>query len=119
MFTLLALSLAPSCKKSEPEPAAVAPLPVPAAPVPAAPVPAAQEYTPPAPVPPTPCLTTAECPEGAVCEGEGCGDDTPGTCVGMRPCTRDLRMYCGCDGVTFGSSGSCPGRRFAHRGECP
>jgi hypothetical protein len=33
-------------------------------------------------------------------------------------CTRDLRTYCGCDGQTFQSSGSCPGKRFANPGEC-
>lgn len=66
-----------------------------------------------------PCLTAAECGSG-ICEGEGCGPDTPGTCAPRnRACTRDLRAYCGCDGVTFRTSGSCPGRRFAARGECP
>jgi hypothetical protein len=64
------------------------------------------------------CLTSAECASG-VCEGEGCTDDRPGTCAPRsRACTRDLRQYCGCDGKTFGASGSCPGRRFAARGRC-
>jgi hypothetical protein len=102
-----------ACKKQEPAPAPALASPAPEA---AAPAPA---WEPPPPVPATACRSNADCPEGAICEGEGCGDDAPGTCVGMRPCTRDLRQYCGCDGVTFGASGTCPGRRYAHRGPCP
>ena len=64
------------------------------------------------------CLASEECTSG-ICEGEGCGDTKPGTCApANRACTRDLRPYCGCDGVTFRTSGSCPGRRFAYKGEC-
>ncbi|MEM7153507.1 MAG: hypothetical protein AAF799_11745 [Myxococcota bacterium] len=64
------------------------------------------------------CLAASEC-AGGVCEGEGCGDDTPGTCASnSRMCTRDYRAYCGCDGTTFHGSGSCPGQRYAKRGEC-
>jgi hypothetical protein len=65
-----------------------------------------------------PCLVGPECASGT-CEGEGCTDDRPGTCAPRaRPCTRDLRQYCGCDGKTFGASGTCPGRRFAARARC-
>ena len=65
------------------------------------------------------CLAAGDCASG-VCEGQGCGDDQPGTCAPLnRGCTRDLRPYCGCDGVTFRTSGSCPGQRFADHGECP
>jgi len=64
------------------------------------------------------CLAGAECASG-VCEGQGCGNDTPGTCMpAARRCTRDLRPYCGCDGKTFRTSGSCPGQRYAAKGEC-
>ena len=64
------------------------------------------------------CLAASEC-ESGICEGEGCGD-TPGTCASAsRACTRDLRTYCGCDGKTFQSSGSCPGQRFSARDACP
>lgn len=64
------------------------------------------------------CASGDDCASG-VCEGEGCGDTT-GVCVGRaRPCTRDLQAFCGCDGVTFRASSSCPGRRYAHRGPCP
>lgn len=64
------------------------------------------------------CLAASECASG-VCEGEGCADDRPGTCTDAeRMCTRDLRQYCGCDGKSFGSSGSCPGQRYAHKDPC-
>lgn len=64
------------------------------------------------------CLESSDCASG-ICEGEGCGDDTPGVCAPAgRACTRDLRPYCGCDGETFRTSGSCPGKRFAFRGMC-
>ncbi len=64
------------------------------------------------------CRSDADC-SGGVCEGQGCGDDPLGTCAPAdRMCTRDSRQYCGCDGQTFRSSGSCPGRRYAHKGEC-
>jgi hypothetical protein len=67
---------------------------------------------------PATCLRDADC-GGGVCEGQGCSDDQPGTCAPEgRMCTRDSRPYCGCDGQTFRSSGTCPGRRFAHEGEC-
>lgn len=66
----------------------------------------------------TTCLGPEDCP-GGVCEGEGCGDAQPGHCVAaVRACTKDLRPYCSCDGQTFRASGSCPGRRYAHRGPC-
>jgi hypothetical protein len=85
-------------------------------------------YTPPPPVDSGPvkaspgigdtCLSAADCASG-VCEGQGCGDDTPGTCVeASRACTRDYREYCGCDGQTFHASGSCPGQRYAASGAC-
>lgn len=90
------------------------------------------DYQPPANVEPAPvpqtstapfddgekCVDSSECKSG-VCEGEGCTPDRPGVCAPRsRACTRDLRPYCGCDGATFRTSGSCPGRRFAHTGEC-
>ncbi len=64
------------------------------------------------------CKAATDCQSG-LCEGEGCGDGTPGKCVSRkRPCTADLRPFCGCDGVTFSGSSTCPGRRYAARGEC-
>ena len=95
----------------------------------AAPAPASDDATavdePPAPGDEAPspepaatgCTDDSDC-DGGVCEGEGCGPGE-GTCQPKdRMCTRDLQPYCGCDGQTFRSSGSCPGGRFAHRGEC-
>jgi len=65
------------------------------------------------------CMKQDDC-ASMVCEGQGCGADTPGSCApSSRGCTRDRRQYCGCDGVTFEASGSCPGKRFASRGACP
>lgn len=64
------------------------------------------------------CLRPEDC-ESGICEGRGCSDDEPGTCMDRdRMCTRDSRQYCGCDGQTFRGSGSCPGARYAHEGEC-
>ncbi len=64
------------------------------------------------------CLKAEDCSSG-VCEGEGCDDAHPGTCVPKdRMCTRDARSYCGCDGTTFVGSGSCPGQRYQAAGAC-
>lgn len=66
----------------------------------------------------TSCTTAADCGEGMVCEGEGCGE-MQGVCAPKdRMCTRDLQTYCGCDGAEFQSSGSCPGDRYRNRGAC-
>lgn len=65
------------------------------------------------------CLAAADCASG-ICEGQGCDDDTPGTCKSAaRMCSMDLQPYCGCDGETFQASGTCPGRRFEAKGVCP
>ena len=64
------------------------------------------------------CLAAADCTSG-ICEGQGCGPDAPGKCVSAaRICTQDMQPYCGCDGKNFFGSGSCPGRRYASRGDC-
>lgn len=34
------------------------------------------------------------------------------------PCTKNLVEYCGCDGVTFTSSGNCPSEPYVHEGAC-
>lgn len=65
------------------------------------------------------CWEGAQC-ESGVCEGPGCLEDSPGVCApAQRPCTRDLRPYCGCDGVTFFTSSTCPRQRFEMKGACP
>jgi len=112
---LIALALA-ACPASPPPPTTVSPTPVETAPTPATPEPTAGT-TPKADG--ASCLAAEECQSG-VCEGEGCGADQPGTCAPKtRGCTRDLRPYCGCDGQTFRTSGSCPGKRFSVRAACP
>jgi hypothetical protein len=64
------------------------------------------------------CTSNDQCASGT-CEGEGCGDENPGTCMpAMRMCLRDLRPFCGCDGKTFMRGSNCPGKRFAARGPC-
>jgi hypothetical protein len=64
------------------------------------------------------CNSGKECASG-ICDGEGCGE-VRGTCKSKeRICTEDLVEYCGCDGKSFRSSGSCPGARFSKRGPCP
>jgi hypothetical protein len=64
------------------------------------------------------CASGADCDSG-VCEGQGCGARQLGKCVAKtRMCTMDAATYCGCDGKTFTSSGSCPGQRFENKGEC-
>lgn len=64
------------------------------------------------------CKANAECPSGEMCAiSAGC--DTPGTCVQQHMCTQNLVEYCGCDGQTFRSSGTCPSKPFKSRGACP
>jgi hypothetical protein len=63
------------------------------------------------------CGSNADCPKGELCDGaDGCG--ATWTCKAGRVCTKDLVPFCGCDGVTFEGSSSCPGRKLAHRGPC-
>lgn len=63
------------------------------------------------------CTNHGDC-ESGVCEGEGC-DAGAGRCVEKeRVCTRDLKLYCGCDGQEFRSSGSCPGKTYRNAGAC-
>lgn len=63
------------------------------------------------------CVSSIECQSG-ICEGKGC-DGSGAVCVtAERMCTKDLVPYCGCDGQTFETSGSCAGRPYAHKGPC-
>src|SRR5262245_18517195 len=86
---------------------------------PATPTDVDREGAPAQPLPDSrPCLKNDEC-ESGVCEGEGCGSAEPGHCAPKQcGCRRDRRDYCGCDGITFSASGSCPGRRYKARGAC-
>ncbi len=125
-LALIAIVLAACSSPSKPptptpvEPTPVEPTPVEPVPVDAAPV----AQTPPIDAAPVlaadgaSCLKNEDCASGT-CEGEGCGGDQPGTCApAQRGCTKDLRSYCGCDGKTFKTSGSCPKRRYANKGAC-
>lgn len=66
-------------------------------------------------------------------QGSECTADTPctsGLCAGTScwqtwtchlttvACTADLVDYCGCDGITFQDSSTCPQRPFAVKGAC-
>ena len=63
------------------------------------------------------CDDGSDCASG-LCEGQGCGA-AGGHCADpARVCTADVVAYCGCDGVTFDGSSSCPGRRYASTGAC-
>jgi len=65
-----------------------------------------------------PCAEDPQCASN-ICEGIGCDDASLGTCAPItRPCTRDRRPFCGCDGETFFTSSTCPGQRFVHKGLC-
>jgi len=64
------------------------------------------------------CLTAEVCASG-ICEGQGCTDTAPGTCMPkLRRCTRDRKPFCGCDGVTFWGSSTCINRRYRAPGLC-
>ena len=44
--------------------------------------------------------------------------NAPWTCGPTKPCTKDLKTYCGCDGKEFKGSGTCPQKPYANRGPC-
>ncbi len=67
---------------------------------------------------PRTCNSTSDCPPSMMCMGSpGCG--IPWRCEPAQPCTADIAQFCGCDGVTFTGSSSCPGRPFRSVGPCP
>jgi hypothetical protein len=81
--------------------------------------PMAQPATPPAKLAEGADCTSADQCDSGVCEGKGCDAATPGKCVAKaRRCTRDMAVFCGCDGKTFRGSGTCPGARFSAKGAC-
>ncbi len=68
---------------------------------------------------PIACVSSSDCPRGQECGGpEGCGVAWTCQASSGRGCTDDLAPFCGCDGVTFRGSSSCPLRPYSHRGEC-
>lgn len=65
----------------------------------------------------TACSSTEPCAQG-LCVGASCGDTW--TCVvDGRDCAGSLVDYCGCDGVTFQDSWTCPTRPYSNQGACP
>lgn len=63
------------------------------------------------------CTSNEDCEDGEMCTGPA-GCDIPWTCEKARPCTRDLRQYCSCEGETIQGSGSCPPAPYKHPGAC-
>jgi hypothetical protein len=62
------------------------------------------------------CKANAPCDSG-VCAGDSCAEAW--SCVpSPGGCTKDLVEYCGCDGVTFMDSGTCPTRPYSNQGPC-
>jgi hypothetical protein len=131
-FVVIAILAACSSPSKPPTPTPVEPTPVeptpveptpveptdPAPPLDAAAGPVAVDAAPALAAEGASCLKHADCASG-VCEGEGCSDVEPGTCApAQRGCTKDLRSYCGCDGKTFKTSGSCPKQRYASKNAC-
>jgi hypothetical protein len=68
------------------------------------------------------CTTTSPCATGLTCSGDACSEAWQ--CVVHfdetveHPCDPATMLYCGCDGVTFEASITCPDRPFAHPGAC-
>jgi len=62
-----------------------------------------------------PCDRHTDC--AGICEGPGCGPGE-GRCATDRVCSDDVVLFCGCEGVTFVGSSTCPGARFEHAGPC-
>ncbi len=65
---------------------------------------------------PDECTANTPCSSG-VCTGTSCEDAW--SCAPLEGgCTKDLVQYCGCDGVTFMDSGTCPTRPYSNKGAC-
>lgn len=64
------------------------------------------------------CTPSSPCTGGAICLGGPLCTDRWFCDFAMRACTDDLATYCGCDGVEFEDSSTCPRRPFAHLGAC-
>lgn len=63
------------------------------------------------------CTSNDDCEDDEMCTGPA-GCDIPWTCEPQRPCTKDLRQYCSCEGETIEGSGSCPPAPYKHPGPC-
>jgi hypothetical protein len=68
------------------------------------------------------CTSASPCGPELTCEGVACGDAWQ--CISHfddtreHPCAPETMLYCGCDGVTFEASVTCPDRPFTHPGAC-
>ena len=68
------------------------------------------------------CTTAEPCAAGLSCYADACSDEWH--CVSHfdetveHPCEPEMMFYCGCDGVTFEASVTCPDRPFSHPGAC-
>jgi hypothetical protein len=68
------------------------------------------------------CSITAPCEPGFMCDGVACSDAWE--CVTHfdetleHPCAPETILWCGCDGVTFEASVTCPDRPWTHPGAC-
>ncbi|HWA70721.1 MAG TPA: hypothetical protein VG937_00230 [Polyangiaceae bacterium] len=68
------------------------------------------------------CSSANPCEVGLTCSGQTCGDAWH--CVSHfdevleHPCADDPVKFCGCDGVTFEASVTCPDRPWSHVGAC-
>jgi hypothetical protein len=68
------------------------------------------------------CSTTSPCPPDLICDGLTCGG--PWQCISHfddtreHPCEPETILFCGCDGVTFEASFTCPDRPWIHTGAC-
>lgn len=63
------------------------------------------------------CTSHSDCAEGQQCRGPA-GCDKSWQCKPARPCTKDIQIYCSCEGKTVRGSGSCPPVPYKHRGLC-
>jgi len=68
------------------------------------------------------CTTTSPCGPELTCSGDACSDVWECTThfddTLEHPCAPETMLYCGCDGVTFEASVTCPDRPFSHPGAC-
>ncbi len=63
-------------------------------------------------------LPGGTCATGLACLGQMNCTTASGLCVPTRPCTRDAAQFCGCDGVTFTTSSTCPNQNYQYMGAC-
>jgi hypothetical protein len=68
------------------------------------------------------CTAASPCGPGLNCFADACSDEWQ--CIAHydetveHPCEPETTPYCGCDGVTFEASITCPDRPYAHPGAC-